>query len=163
MSVGDFPVITANEEDGPFDETSYVETDRNTYVVTYEPPTTVLGIPRYTVTNRRVGTVDITVNKTWVDPDATEAEARPDAMLSLECEEYPEAVTLSTDSAQGSVKIPNLPEDESVTLATQFEVDKVNQESSYTFEKLPKYDINGRVIHYTVTEQLGESPEGSDK
>ena len=162
VSVGDFPVITANEEDGPFDETSYVETDRNTYVVTYEPPTTVLGIPRYTVTNRRVGTVDITVNKTWVDPDATEAEARPDAMLSLECEEYPEAVTLSTDSAQGSVKIPNLPEDESVTLATQFEVDKVNQESSYTFEKLPKYDINGRVIHYTVTEQLGESPEGSD-
>ena len=85
VSVGDFPVITANEEDGPFDETSYVETDRNTYVVTYEPPTTVLGIPRYTVTNRRVGTVDITVNKTWVDPDATEAEARPDAMLSLEC------------------------------------------------------------------------------
>lgn len=166
VAVGDFPVLSTSEDEGeddPFGASSYVETDRNTYVVTYEPPTIALGIPRYIVTNRRVGTVDITVNKTWVDPDATEAEARPDAMLSLECEEYPEAVTLSTDSTQGSVNIPNLPDDESVTLATQFEVDKDNQESSYTFKKLPKYDINGRVIHYTVTEELGESPEGSDK
>ncbi|MGN0079633.1 MAG: SpaA isopeptide-forming pilin-related protein, partial [Eggerthellaceae bacterium] len=166
VAVGDFPVLSTSEDEGeddPFGASSYVETDRNTYVVTYEPPTTALGIPRYIVTNRRVGTVDITVNKTWVDPDATEGEARPDAMLSLECEEYPEAVTLSTDSTQGSVNIPNLPDDESVTLATQFEVDKENQESSYTFKKLPKYDINGRVIHYTVTEELGESPEGSDK
>ena len=74
VAVGNFPVLSTSEDEGeddPFGASSYVETDRNTYVVTYEPPTTALGIPRYIVTNRRVGTVDITVNKTWVDPDAT--------------------------------------------------------------------------------------------
>ena len=84
----------------------------------------------FTITNKFVkpeDTIEITVNKEWVDKDDI-YEKRPDYLIL-------KVINTSTQEETKSLPI------------------KITGEDSYTFTNLPKYDENGDEIAYTADEQ----------
>ncbi|MEG2478017.1 SpaA isopeptide-forming pilin-related protein [Gordonibacter sp.] len=135
--------------DIPVDDraTPSVTTDYHKYKTTYNQDDVREVL---TVTNKRIGVIDITVEKKWVDV-GNEAN-RPGATLHLQCLEFPDAVK------EASVEIPNVDSlpilDSGGTPTTSKQtVDRTRSVSEYTFFNLPKYDEAGKVIHYTVAEK----------
>lgn len=131
----------------------YVQTGHHKYEATYSQQGN-----EYTVSNRRVGRVNVAVEKKWLDGGSTEAErAALNAKISLQCVEVPTAV--SGDETAGYVQIfangkkhPILGEDNKTPVGmTQVLTGKDNQK--LCFNNLPKYDENGKVIHYTLQEE----------
>lgn len=129
------------------------------------------------VTNRRLGLFDLTVNKTWNDALGNDPDGiRPGAVLTLSCDEYPEAFSLDTDgNLQVSVSANTLPvtitDDEGnpvkATIVNangepaergnaRIEIDTTKSTSSYEFSGMPKYDANGMNVHYSVNESWTE-------
>lgn len=129
------------------------------------------------VTNRRLGLFDLTVNKTWNDALGNDPDGiRPGAVLTLSCDEYPEAFSLDTDgNLQVSVSANTLPvtitDDEGnpvkATIVNangepaergnaRIEIDTTKSTSSYDFSGMPKYDANGMNVHYSVNESWTE-------
>ena len=128
------------------------------------------------VTNRRLGLLDLTVEKSWGDGlgNFTEATAtdnpRPSATITLSCDEYPQAFSLDeqgnlivsvsgnrlpvTNSDGSPVKARIVDTDGNGATAGNavVEIDTDNQSSTYTFYGLPKYDANGMNVHYSVNE-----------
>ena len=128
------------------------------------------------VTNRRLGLLDLTVEKSWGDGlgNFTEATAtdnpRPSATITLSCDEYPQAFSLDeqgnlivsvsgnrlpvTNSDGSPVKAHIVDADGNGATAGNavVEIDTDNQSSTYTFYGLPKYDANGMNVHYSVNE-----------
>ena len=128
------------------------------------------------VTNRRLGLLDLTVEKSWGDGlgNFTEATAtdnpRPSATITLSCDEYPQAFSLDeqgnlivsvsgnrlpvTNSDGNPVKARIVDTDGNGATAGNavVEIDADNQSSTYTFYGLPKYDANGMNVHYSVNE-----------
>ena len=129
----------------------------------------------YIVTNRRLGRIDLTVTKEWIDGDRQATEALQAALaeknmalalrLEFDCE-VKEGYVIGTDSvtlggqslfiedAAGnrtqSVQIL-LPEDEELT--------ESNKTQTLYFFNLPKYDREGTSVTYTVEEivvKMGE-------
>ena len=88
----------------------------------------------YTITNKFQvpnETVEITVNKVWIDNE-TQAQRRPESII----------IHVKAENADG--KLPtDVIDTATLTTATQ---------SSYTFTNLPKYNSNGDEIVYTVEE-----------
>ena len=125
------------------------------------------------VSNRRIGILDLTVTKTW--KDGGDVNARPDAELVLSCVEYPndahENYGFSID-AEGNVwvqvsnnRLPVLDANgarltnKDVRLDGDdlvVKVDTTQDEYSFGFFGLPKYDVDGNVVHYDVTERWTE-------
>lgn len=146
----------------PDGDTLTVTTDQHIYLVTSGMVDGTL-----TVTNKRIGTIDLTVTKTWVDKGA-DISNRPDAKLKLTCIEYPNAIV--EEGGVGKVVLPNSGElpiqnEKGNSVSSLQEVGKNAASGAsevYRFFNLPKYDADGRVVHYAVKEvgSDGSSPFG---
>lgn len=130
------------------------------------------------VTNRRLGLFDLTVNKTWGDslgdiPEGAE-NMRPDAVLTLSCDEYGEAFSLDNNGnlqvsvsantllvtdADGNPVKATIVNDEGEPAErgnAQIKVDTSKATSTYVFRGMPKYDAQGMNVHYSVEESWTE-------
>ncbi len=167
-----------------------VSTDNHRYQVTYEKklrsendpavPANVAAL--YVVTNRRLGTVDMTVNKTWVsggqDADANEGlkiltEAlnavnnsgtnEKDLALAFQLQfaSKKDDWNITTNGGThgdtvsvGGEAVPILGADR-VAPAASIQVilgPENTNETNFSFHNLPKYDEQGAVVAYTVEE-----------
>ena len=147
-----------------------VATDNHVYEVTYHPDQNgPFGKQTFTVNNRRLGLVDLTVEKKWLDGDASEGE-RPKARLELTVDD-PKAVFSVDADGQAYAKLDggnNIPlyDDANKPLVATVEddgkalvinIDPAQKESTYGFFGLPKYkgiESDGEVVHYTVKERF---------
>lgn len=171
-----------NDGDGTYTQ-ARVDTDYHKYEVTYAYDESFggdggvfEGVPCFTVTNRRLGNVDITVTKNWVDGDGDKRTALADALqtagiqLAVRLDFLSEApdgqkyeITWSGygDDTQGdtvtispgnTVQI----EDNSGSWVDSIQVLDLSEPEQKTqtlyFCRLPKYDGNGAVVRYTVEE-----------
>ena len=86
----------------------------------------------FTITNefvRPIDTIDVTVTKAW--EDTTEQENKRPLEITAK-------ITGTLETANDITKTYNI---------------KARENWTYTFEDLPKYDVNGDIINYTVTEE----------
>lgn len=154
-------------------DTERVATDQHVYEVNAgdaDNPSYNRDMKAVSVSNRRIGILDLTVTKTW--EDGGDVNARPEAELVLSCVEYPndahENYGFSIDAegrAWVQVSHNRLPvldadgnqlTDEDVRLDGDDLVVKVDTEQdkySFGFFGLPKYDADGNVVHYDVNER----------
>ena len=155
-------------------DTSRVATDQHVYEVSAgknDQATHNDAMKAVTTSNRRIGILDLTAVKTW--KDGGDAEARPTAELVLSCVEYPDGGQGDSYgfSIDGEVKVwiqvsdnrlPVLNSDrvqlteEDVTIedgALVIDVDTSQDEYTFGFYGLPKYDANGNVVHYDINER----------
>lgn len=151
------------------------ETLYHRYEATYQERFELAGETFYTVTNRRLGSVDLTVTKTWDDGDGTLREALAGAIQHLEDgarltpyiqldfteETRDENYAIKTDGIEtendsdtvnlGGADTPILNEEREPTTALQ-EIDLEESSQTFHFYGLPKYDVDGSVVRYTVRE-----------
>ena len=140
-----------------------VATDNHVYEVA---PGSVNQVKNaWEITNRRLGLVDITVDKAWNDMLDTDPEGlRPDATITLSVDRgtfstgdnggayvtLPGGNTLPVLDGSGNPVAGTVSQDgSSLTVA----VDTTKAASTYEFFGLPKYDGDGVVVHYSVSEQ----------
>ena len=128
------------------------------------------GVGFYTVTNRRLGTVDIDVTKYWKDGSSENAmsEKRRELQDALDIAGYDLVLYLQCSSTEAKIDYINgtvsfghdvlqiQDADENNTGAIQVinltdSSGNIN-EALYQFYNLPKYDMYGRLVTYTVTE-----------
>lgn len=126
------------------------------------------------VSNRRLGLFDLTVTKDWADslgdiPADSTDNLRPEAVLTLSCDENPNAFSLDNSgnlqvSVSGNI-LPVTDADGNPVTATivddaegdgtgdaQVTINRNSASSTYYFFGLPKYDGNGMNVHYSVNE-----------
>lgn len=173
-----------------------VSTDNHRYQVTYERKTgDAPAVPAnvaalYVVTNRRLGTVDMTVNKTWVsggqDADANEGlqiltEAldavnnsetnNTDLALAFQLQFASEpkrgwkiggnAVSVGGPSTEN---VPILDSEGNAAASIQVILGPNNtNNTNFSFCNLPKYDEQGAVVAYTVEEVWVSGSDGNWK
>lgn len=133
------------------------------YEITYESPSN--GV--YIITNRRIGTVDITVTKKWID-QGVDRETRPDAELRLHIidgkvtlekgttkdsltiyDAYGKAITTDITDADLKTGVKAIQSIQKYGVTVDDEC-----KTTYYFFNLPKYDEDGAVIHYDVEEVI---------
>ena len=159
-----------------------VETDNHRYEVTYRAPEEIAGETFHTVVNRRLGSVDVTVKKEWKDGDGEIRDAIEEELETLTGDnELTLAMKLDfaddsrrnignfqfeIDYAKNTVTISpgnevpiqkpadeDAPSRENMESSTAIQkLDLGQPESTYYFWNLPKYDLEGGVVHYQVTE-----------
>ena len=188
-AVGEFQV-TENPDSAPnytndADDTytrAWVDTDYHKYEVTYAYEKSFggdgdvfEGVPCFTVTNRRLGNVAVTVTKNWVDGDGdkrTELAAALDqhnmalaVRLDFLSEESPEQDYTITRSGYGNDTgdtvtispgntVPIRDQEKKPVDSIQVLDLRASEQKPQTlyFWNLPKYDGNGAVVRYTVEE-----------
>ena len=136
-----------------------------------------------TVSNRRIGLLDLTITKLW--RDGGDAESRPDARIELSCIEYADAFSIDgsgnvwvqvsdnrlpvtiptgegdTDRRQMNAMTDKVSLDEETdSLVMEVDSSAAATEGTYHFFGLPKYDAQGAVVHYDVNEQWVGEHEG---
>lgn len=166
----------AGEDDHDYTAIQY-EATYHRYEVTYSQEE-VAETNFFTVSNRRLGNVNLTATKKWVDGDGqirrqledTLKELGEDApvlALRLEFSEeknyynitregilQPDFVTVgSMDS-----RVP-IQDNMGRAVSSEQAVSLTGTETKYYFWNLPKYDRNGQVVHYTVRE-IWLNPDG---
>lgn len=153
------------------------ETEYHRYEATYSRDT-IAGTEFLTVTNRRLGNIDLTVTKQWLDGKGSVREellaelektwANSDSASQLYLairldfvggEDYyeitrngpGEADTITVGNPDNQVKIL----DQNGYPASSVQIVSLKPEDStrdYDFHNLPKYDRSGQVVHYTAVE-----------
>lgn len=129
----------------------------------------------YIVTNRRLGRIDLTVTKAWIDGDrqATEelqaALAEKNMALALRLEfdcEVKEGYVIGTDSVTlGGQSLPiedaagNRTQSVQILLPEDGDLTEGNKTQTLYFFNLPKYDKEGTSVTYTVEEIVVEKGE----
>ncbi|MCF0229928.1 MAG: Cna B-type domain-containing protein, partial [Parasporobacterium sp.] len=124
------------------------------------------------VSNRRVGTVDVIAYKEWNDKGADKAE-RPDAQFKLIVESDNAEIDGNKVVVDG-VKTVTLDVEKNVAGETTvlegngpiIDVDKTvdaGVKVYYTFKGLPKYDAEGKVIDYSITEEWVNPADAASK
>ena len=155
----------------------YAEGFYHSYEVTYSDGEELAGMTCYTVTNRRLGNIDITVTKHWNDGEdygqrIQEAlhqipeDEQPRLVLELQFDNPLEGyeirpseendyyeITLGSDAIpiRDNGGIPNA-ENGGIPSTAWRKLNFNVQDKKYYFSYLPKYDLEGRVAHYTVVE-----------
>ena len=152
------------------------ENENHRYEVTYAEEK-IAGETFRVITNRRLGNVDLTVEKTWFDGKgqgrqalqqvlsengyqdlslyirlefADETAATPENGYKINYDKNKGSVTINKGSAQ---PVPILDSSEQpVGSLQEVDLDGPANPSSYTFFNLPKYDTNGTTVRYTVDE-----------
>ena len=151
------------------------ETQYHRYDATYSREK-IAGELCYTVINRRLGNIDLTVTKNWVDGAGENRQKIQNELERLFAEEgvalFP---ALRLDFAEGTAQSyyritrNGLDSTDAVTIGNQDDMVAVKNsagqpessvqrldisvpESEYTFFNLPKYDRNGSVVQYDVHE-----------
>ena len=154
------------------------KTEHHRYEATYSRDT-IAGTEFLTVTNRRLGNIDLTVTKQWLDGKGSVREellaelektwenpADPASQLYLAIrldfvggEDYYEitrngpdkADTITVGNPDNQVKI----RDQNGKPASSLQIVSLETGDStweYAFHNLPKYDRSGQVVHYTAVE-----------
>lgn len=129
----------------------------------------------YTITNRRLDTINITVKKQWADgsSDGNCSEQRTKLMEALEDKGYALALQLvPADSQSADATIPEIAyswqsHPNTVKIGNEYvpiqdnngysagaiqPIKADSNESEYYFFNLPKYDLKGKVVRYSVKE-----------
>ncbi len=122
----------------------------------------------YIVTNRRLGRIDLTVTKAWIDGDRQATEALQAALekenmalalrLEFDCE-VKEGYVIGTDSVTiGGQALPiedaagNPAQSVQILLPEDGDLTESNKTQTLHFFNLPKYDKEGTSVTYTVEE-----------
>ncbi len=167
------------DPDGTYTAIQY-KTEHHRYEATYSRDT-IAGTEFLTVTNRRLGNIDLTVTKQWLDGEGSVREelldelkktwenpdpANPANQLYLAIrldfvggEDYykiirngpGEADTITVGNPDNQVKIL----DQNGNPASSLQIVSLEPGDStweYAFHNLPKYDRSGQVVHYTAVE-----------
>lgn len=171
-----------NDGDGTYTQ-ARVDTDYHKYEVTYAydesfggDGVVFEGVPCFTVTNRRLGNVDITVTKNWVDGGGEKRTALADALQTARIQLAVRLDFLSEAPYGQKYEITrsgygNDTQGDTVTISPGNTVPILGQGSkpvdsiqvldlseprqktqTLYFWNLPKYDGNGAVVRYTVEE-----------
>lgn len=160
-----------NIQNGINDNSPYIqyETDYHKYEATYMM-VQLENLNFYTVSNRRLGNIDITVEKNWVDgeDEYISNETRKKFISDLENLGYKLVLKLEfapgyedkgyIDYEENTVtlvneKVPIKDNDNNYVSAVQ-DVSKETANSTYYFWNLPKYDEFGTLVRYQVTEYV---------
>lgn len=145
------------------------------YEATYSMSTFAGYEDVFTVTNRRLGIIDLTVTKTWVDGDNSETELLMDALaennlalalyLKFDPDFVPEDNEYKIDYVNNTITLGNEVVDirngasekgtgKAIQPITRDQAEKGKTE--YHFFNLPKYDLHGASVRYTVEEVVVE-------
>ncbi len=130
----------------------------------------------YTVTNRRLGNIDIEVTKTWNDgsTDGQMSQKRRDFLDAINNAGYELVFKLEATSAgvtidytnntvtAGNAAVPIQDQKGKPAAAIQ-KISTNTNTSTYAFYNLPKYDGNGHLVSYTVREMLRPLTSGELK
>lgn len=163
---------------------SQFETTQHKYEATYSM-VTLESLQFYTVTNRRLGNINITATKNWVDGstdanDTTQAslsEQRTNLINTLDDKGYELVLVLrAADRQDNDATVPTIDyEQNTVTIVNQSvqivdrdgkpvsaiqTIDTKINTKEYYFYNLPKYDLNGRIVRYTVAEMAKKKDVG---
>ena len=186
---GNIPTVDEWEQGYTGDENDnnifQVSTDHHRYQVTYERKTgDDSAVPAnvnalYVVTNRRLGTVDMTVNKTWVSGGQDEGENDGLKILTDALDAVNDSDTNNTDLAlafqlqfaseekdgwkinvntvsvggDSTENVPILDSEDNAAASIQVILGPENtNNTNFSFYNLPKYDEQGAVVAYTVKE-----------
>lgn len=165
------------DPDGTYTAIQY-ETEYHRYEATYSRDT-IAGTEFLTVTNRRLGNIDLTVTKQWLDGEGSvrkellaeliktwENPADPASQLYLAIrldfvggEDYYKIIRNGPDTAD-TITVGN-PDNQVAILdqkgnpASSLQIVSLETGDStreYAFHNLPKYDRSGQVVHYTAVE-----------
>ncbi len=130
----------------------------------------------YIVTNRRLGRIDLTVTKEWIDGDRQATEALQAALekngmalalrLEFDCE-VKEGYVIGTDSVTLGGQDVNIEGQKEGTSAQSVQIllpgdgdlTESNKKQTLYFFNLPKYDKEGTSVTYTVEEIVVEKGE----
>ena len=169
LKVGETDVYAAAgapTADDPYPAHHRFATQYHTYDVTYAAPQQVANDYIYTATNRRLGNVNLTVTKTWLDGGGAWRERLAAALngagltLALQLDfangakdgfaiDY-EAGTVTV----GADRLPVMDQSGAAKSGALQALDLTQQQKDYHFFTLPKYDLTGAVVRYTVREVL---------
>lgn len=155
----------------------YAKGTHHIYEVTYSEKEELAGAPCYTVTNRRLGTINITATKHWNDggsngqriKEALEAipvDERPRLVLRLQFANELGNYSIRWDEEQqchlislGGDAVPVRDNGGNPDAENGGDPSGILRElkygengTEYYFSGLPKYDTEGRVAHYTIEE-----------
>ena len=183
LDSGAYPNYTQPEAPAEYDPNGtytaiQYETEYHRYEATYSRDT-IAGTEFLTVTNRRLGNIDLTVTKQWLDGKGSVREellaelkktwknpADPTSQLYLAIrldfvggEDYykiirkgpGEADTITVGNPDNQVAIL----DRNGNAVSSVQIVSLKPEDStrdYDFHNLPKYDRSGQVVHYTAVE-----------
>lgn len=164
------------DPDGTYTAIQY-KTEHHRYEATYSRDT-IAGTEFLTVTNRRLGNINFTITKQWLDGEGsvreellaelkkTWANSDPASQLYLAIrldlvggEDYYEitrngpdkADTITVGNPDNQVKI--LDRDGNPASSLQIvSLEPGDSTREYAFHNLPKYDRSGQVVHYTAVE-----------
>ena len=177
--VGTYPVGTPNNPTEPTTDTRVVfSTNYHNYEATYarEEYTVDEGssktIPMFTVTNRRLGNIDLTVTKNWVDGNGTARSTLQEALtaaglnLAVKLDflngdnngDYTISYTgYGNDGAGDTVTISEgndtlIKDNTGASVDAIQNLDTTQSKQTIYFWNLPKYDTNGASVRYTVKE-----------
>lgn len=151
------------------------KTEHHRYEATYSRDT-IAGTEFLTVTNRRLGNIDLTVTKQWLDGEGSVREellaelkktwenSDPASQLHLAIrldlvggEDYYEITRNGPDKAD-TITVGN-PDNQVAILdqdgkpASSLQIVSLKDSTTeYYFHNLPKYDRSGQVVHYTAVE-----------
>lgn len=131
----------------------------------------------YIVTNRRLGRIDLTVTKEWIDGDRQATEALQEALkenemalalrLEFDCEVKEGVYEIGDDSVTlGGQALPiedaagNRTQSVQILLPEDGDLTESNKTQTLCFFNLPKYDKEGTSVTYTVEEIVVK--EGED-
>ncbi len=154
------------------------ETDYHKYAATYSSGTIEdTEIMFYRVSNRRLGNIDLTVEKTWTDGDGKNreelAKAAADVGISLVMRlEFDDSIqqqdyynisydgwnddekgdSVNIGNIDNRVQIMNGSEETAENVDAMQAVDLAEDTSTYSFFNLPKYDRTGNSVRYKVEE-----------
>lgn len=160
-----------NIQNGINDNSPYIqyETDYHKYEATYMM-VQLENLNFYTVSNRRLGNIDITVEKNWVDgeDEYISNETRKKFISDLENLGYKLVLKLEfapgyedkgyIDYEENTVTLVNekvpIKDDNNNYVSAVQDVSKETANSTYYFWNLPKYDEFGTLVRYQVTEYV---------
>ena len=154
----------------------YVEGTHHIYEVTYSEKEELAGAFCYTVTNRRLGTINITATKHWND-GGNNGQRIEEALKDIPEDERPRLVLrlqFANELAQYDIRRADAGYDEislggayvpvrdnggnpdaengGETFTILRDLEYGANDTEYYFSALPKYDTEGRVAHYTIEE-----------
>ena len=164
------------DPDGTYTAIQY-ETEYHRYEATYSRDT-IAGTEFLIVTNRRLGNIDLTVTKQWLDGEGSvreellaeleKTQENPDLAqrlylairLDFEGSEDYYSITRSGVGMPDSVTIGSLDNqvailDRNGNAVSSVQIVSLKPKDStrdYDFHNLPKYDRSGQVVHYTAVE-----------
>lgn len=162
------------DPDGTYTAIQY-KTEHHRYEATYSRDT-IAGTEFLTVTNRRLGNIDLTVTKQWLDGEGSVREellaelektwenSDPASQLYLAIrldlvggEDY-YAITRNGLGEADTVTVGNPDNQVAIVDQNGYGVSSVqvvslkDSTTEYYFHNLPKYDRSGQVVHYTAVE-----------